>query len=197
MQEQLKGVITSDEGDGVAHDSRFREDGEFVQLLTKAQLPLLRYITSLVGDPHIASNLLQETNLGLWKKQSDFEFGTSFEAWATRFAYWEVRAYLRDRSRDRHVFGEELVSQLSDRKIAASETDDFEATMQTLRECVKKLQGSHRSVVSLRYNDGLSIQMISGRLGKSPSAVKGALLRARRSLRRCMERSQVGAPPDR
>jgi RNA polymerase sigma-70 factor (ECF subfamily) len=164
--------------------------GDFVQLLTKAQLGLLRYITTLVGDPEAASNILQNTNLLLWQKADEFDPGTNFDAWATTIAYWQVRAYGRDRKRDRHVFSEELIVQLAE---DTGEIRDMDLTIQLLRSCLQNLRGSNRELVSMRYNLGFSIQQLSSRLGKSPSAIKGALLRARRSLRDCIESKVVQA----
>lgn len=157
---------------------------EFVQLLTKAQLGLLRYITALVGNPEEASNILQETNLLLWEKFDEFEFGTNFDAWATKVAYWQVRAYVRDRHRDRLVFSEDLVTQLAEHGDAAAEVD---ATVTALRGCLQHLRDSDYELIRLYYNDGFSVQRLSGHLGKSPSAIKGMLLRARRALRACIE----------
>lgn len=157
----------------------------FVQSLTKAQLGLLRYITALVGDPEAANNILQNTNLLLWKKADEFEPGTNFDAWATKVAYWQVKAYCRDRGRDRHVFGDMLVEQLADR---AGQLEDIDQTVGLLRKCLKKLHEKDRELVALRYDNAFSVQQLSSRLGRSPSAIKGALLRARRSLRACVER---------
>lgn len=157
---------------------------EFVQLLTKAQLGLLRYITALTGNPDEATNILQETNLLLWEKMGEFKFGTNFDAWATKVAYWQVKAYIRDRSRDRLVFSDEIVSQLAERSGWAA---DMDTTINALRTCLKKLRSSDYDLLRLRYDAGFSVQRLSGHLGKSPSAIKGALLRARRMLRGCIE----------
>lgn len=157
---------------------------EFVQLLTKAQLGLLRYITVLVGNPEEAGNILQETNLLLWKKFDDFEFGTNFDAWATKVAYWQVKAYVRDRGRDKLVFSEEIVTQLAEQSGGIT---DIDSTVAALRKCLQELRDSDYELIQLRYDDGFSVQKLSGRLGKSPSAIKGALLRARRALRACIE----------
>lgn len=159
--------------------------GDFVQSLTKAQLGLLRYITALVGNTDAANNILQETNLLLWQKASEFKPGTNFDAWATKVAYWQVKAFVRDRGRDRHVFSEELVTQLAEN---AEEATDIELTMQMLQRCLESLRGFDRELIALRYGSGFSVRQISSHLEKSPAAVKGALLRTRRALRACIER---------
>src|SRR5690606_38505458 len=86
-----------------------------VQLLTGEQHSLFRYITALIGDPDEAGNILQETNLVIWRKADDFTLGGNFGAWARSIALWQVKAWLRDRRRDRHVFSFELIRQLAER----------------------------------------------------------------------------------
>ena len=164
-------------------DDRSKMD-EFVQLLTKAQFGLLRYITGLVGNPDTASNILQNTNLLLWQKAHEFEMGTNFEAWATKTAYWQVRAFYRDCERDRHVFSEQLALQLAEQ---ATDADEADLTMHLLRDCVVDLRDKERQLVNLRYGSGLSVQQLSTHLKMSPSAIKAALLRVRRVLRKCVE----------
>ncbi len=159
--------------------------GDFVQLLTKAQLGLLRYITALVGNADAASNILQETNLLLWQKADDFNAGTNFDAWATKVAYWQVKAYVRDRGRDRHVFSEELMAQLAE---SSEGRTNIDLTIQMLQRCLEMLRRVDRELIALRYGSSFSVGQISSHLGKSPAAVKGALMRARRTLRACIER---------
>jgi RNA polymerase sigma-70 factor (ECF subfamily) len=159
--------------------------GEFVQALTKAQLGLLRYITALVGNTDAASNILQETNLLLWQKADEFQPGTNFEAWATKVAYWQVKAYVRDRGRDRHVFSEELVTQLAE---SSEDASDIDVTVRLLQRCLEVLRRADRELIALRYGNGFSVRQMSSHLGKSPAAVKGALMRTRRALKACVER---------
>lgn len=183
-------VAGSQMNDGLGPDGEQQRE-EFVQLLTRHQIGLLRYITALVGNPDTATNILQDTNLRLWQKVDEFEPGTNFEAWATRFAYWQVRAFMRDRGRDRHVFSEELVSQLSEH--SGAEAENLDATLSALRCCLASMRPSDRELVSMRHGRDCSIKDLSMRLGKSPSAIKGLLLRARRTLRRCIEFRLNGA----
>ncbi|TWT74524.1 RNA polymerase sigma factor [Posidoniimonas polymericola] len=163
---------------------------EFVQLLTGEQLRLLHYITMLLsGDVNAAENVLQETNLVLWRKASEFAPGTSFRAWSRTVAQWQVQAYLRDRGRDRHVFSLELMSQL------ASRDNEFAVQPETrgaLRDCLKNLGQTQFDLLNWRYEDGLPIRKISARAGKSEVAVRSSLQRIRRILLSCIE-SKIAA----
>lgn len=156
----------------------------FVQLLTDAQLPLLHYITTLLGDVHAAQNVLQETNLILWRKSKEYQPGTRFKSWAYRVAYWQVKAYVRNRGRDRHVFDEQLVKQLA--QVEAAETVNADARL-ALRHCLTQVSDSNRELLRLRYDGGQTIQSLSEKVGKTPNTVKVGLLRIRKSLLKCIE----------
>jgi RNA polymerase sigma-70 factor (ECF subfamily) len=172
-----------------AEDYRRQADEVFVQLLTAEQIKLLHYIAMLLGDPHSASNVLQETNIVLWRKACEFKAGSNFSAWARQVAFWQVQACVRDRRRDRHVFSEELVSQLAIRANADvnSEPDETESLL-ALRHCLHELNRSNRELLQQRYEDANSIASVATKFGMSLSAVKVRLLRIRRALLRCIEK---------
>lgn len=155
----------------------------FVQLLTGAQTRLFGYITTLLGDVNDASNVLQQTNMVLWRKADQFSSGTDFHAWALKIAYYQTLAHLRDRKRDRHVFDEVLVQQLASR---CSETDEDERRL-ALRHCLGHLSEDQLDLLRQRYGPGRSILEIAKQRRKSASAIKMALCRLRQSLARCIE----------
>ena len=55
---------------------------EFVELSSSHQRQLLGYIFTLVGNMDDAEDLLQQTNLILWRKFDDYQPGTDFIRWA-------------------------------------------------------------------------------------------------------------------
>jgi len=93
--------------------SKTKEQTErFVQQLTGCQTRLYAYILMLLPNHDNAADVLQETNLVLWRKADEFVDGTEFGAWACRIAHFQVLAWLRDAQRDRHVFDPELLGSL-------------------------------------------------------------------------------------
>lgn len=161
------------------------EDQErFVQLLTSIQLKLLHYIAMLLGDPNEAANVLQETNLVLWRKAEDFKMGTNFSAWAHQVAYWQVQAYVRDRKRDRHVFDEALIGQLANHEPEMTVEPEVRVA---LRHCLSQVSARNRDMLRQRYEGGQSIATLADRLGKTPSAVKVGLMRVRKALLKCIQ----------
>jgi RNA polymerase sigma-70 factor, ECF subfamily len=166
-----------------ADDNRGRADESFVQLLTAEQFNLLRYIAVLLGDPEAARNVLQDTNLVLWRKASQFQPGSNFSAWARKVAYWEVRAYARDEKRDRHVFSEEVIEQLAEQ----APEEPFDAEMRiSLRHCLQHISKSNLHLLQKRYEEGMSISALAKLFGKTDSAMKVGLLRLRRALLKCI-----------
>lgn len=178
------GIQMPDESRELTAHERARADAEFVRALTDEQLGLLRYVTTLLGDPEAARNVVQETNMVLWQKASDFEVGTNFTAWARKVAYWQTMAFLRDRKRDAHVFSEELVQQLASRTEVS--TDELSRRL-ALRDCMKKLPREQFNVLLQKYEEELSVTEIANRTGKTTSAIKMSLVRSRRWLLQCIE----------
>lgn len=183
----------NENGDPSEPGARKAEDGseDFVQLLTNSQLMLHRYIASMLGGLDDARQILQDVNLTLWRKRDEFALGTNFAVWSRKVAYWQVRAFLRDRRRDRHVFNDELLELIADRSaIGEEEADsDGDTTQEALRTCLEHLTLANRALIRERYSNGLSVQALALRHNKSDNAMRVALLRIRRVLLRCIRKA--------
>lgn len=156
----------------------------FVRLLTDEQRRLFGYISTLLGNVDDAANVLQQTNMVLWRKASEFIPESDFHAWAAKIAYYQTLAYMRDRKRDRHVFDEALVQQLAAR---ATDSGGDELVV-ALRHCLSLLPEDKLNLIRQRYWPGKSIGDIARELRRSESAVKMTLLRVRQTLAKCIER---------
>jgi len=162
-------------------------DELFVRDLTCAQSALQAYLFVLIGREEDVRDVLQETNLRLWKNRADFTPGTSFVAWAKTVALWQVRTYRKKVSRGRLVFDDALFQMLAE-DVAERMTDDDRRVVM-LESCVKKLNEQQRLVVSGRYFEDLSIPEIAGRAGISPAGAVCLLYRVRRLLADCVRRA--------
>lgn len=157
--------------------------GEFVQLLAAHQTAMFAYAAKLLGDPHEANNVVQESNLAIWQKANEFEPGTEFGAWASRIVYYQVLANLRDRKRQRLVFDEELVTKLADLRTPK----DVDERRVALRSCLQELRNDQRELIRRRYFQSQSVKTMASEVGKSPGAVRKSLMRIRLVLLQCME----------
>lgn len=166
-------------------------DELFVQNLTKAQGLLYGYILTLLPQRDLAADVLQETNLVLWRKAAEFVPGTNFTAWSCRVAYYQVRAFLTNKARDRHCFDDVLLSKLAAR--AETHADDMDSRQARLCRCLTKLSPRDHELILARYSKGSSVKTMAGRLQKTENSVSRSLYRIRKLLLECVRRGSLAA----
>ena len=76
-------------------------DEEFVRLFTRYQRPLFLYLLTRVPNPVEAEEILQETNIVIWRKFAHFTPGTNFLAWASQIAKYELLKYRERNHKDK------------------------------------------------------------------------------------------------
>lgn len=77
-----------------------------IGLISKHQTVLHGYIFALIQDISRTDDILQETNLILWRKAAEYDASKPFLPWARSIAWYQVKAATRNLSRDRLVFSE-------------------------------------------------------------------------------------------
>jgi RNA polymerase sigma-70 factor (ECF subfamily) len=164
-------------------------DEQFVQLLTSHQSRLAGFIFALVPSDESAQDILQETNLVLWRKAKDFTSGEpeEFWAWASQVARYQVMAHKRDVLRDRHVLSETLMERIAN--VAQRVSADSDGRTEMLRACIDKLPAEKKQLVTDRFIAAESVEQIAVKTGKSPSAISKLLFRVRRALVECVLRA--------
>jgi RNA polymerase sigma-70 factor (ECF subfamily) len=159
---------------------------QFLRLFTGDQQRLLAYILALVHDREEAQEIFQETSLVLWKAFPTFRPGEEFLPWALGIAKHQMLKIRRSRKRDRHVFGEELMTMLAEE--AAAMAPEIAPREQALAECMKRLTDRQRQLIEWFYGQGLAAGQIAGRWDRSIHAIYKALKILRRILLECIER---------
>ncbi|MBL8797003.1 MAG: sigma-70 family RNA polymerase sigma factor [Planctomycetia bacterium] len=162
---------------------------EFITHLTMAQPSLWAYVLSLLPDHVAAQDVLQETNLTLWRKAGNFQPGTSFIAWACQVAYFHVLSYRRRMRRDRLVLDDSVLAYLAERQAERAETLDNR--LAALRGCLEKLPEASRRLLQERYAPGGSVKDLAESDGRSVAAVSQVLYRIREKLLSCIETAQA------
>ena len=163
---------------------------QFVGQLTEHQNRLYGYVYSLLGDHSRTADVVQETNLVLWRKIGEFQPEKPFLPWAMAIARFQVLAHLRDRSRDRLLLDAELAETLSEQ--AERQASQVEAVREALRPCMQLLTPANRDLVDRRYFRAMSVADVAEAVNRSAGSVKVALLRIRRQLAECVQRRLAG-----
>jgi RNA polymerase sigma-70 factor (ECF subfamily) len=160
---------------------------QFVSKLTAIQGALYAYISVLLGGSGDTADVLQETNLVLWRRAHEFDVEKSFAALAYRIAFNQVLAYRKKKAQDRHLFNfsENAIEAMTG--ILELESSEFARQLRLLDECIAKLPDYQREMIRLRYAERLGVKTISHKIGKSENSISTVLHRARQSLADCVE----------
>ncbi|MEM7009951.1 MAG: sigma-70 family RNA polymerase sigma factor [Verrucomicrobiota bacterium] len=159
----------------------------FIRELTANQQAVRGFIHASLGGTAEADDVLQKTNLALWRKCSDWDPETSFLSWAIAVARFEILAFYRDSARDRLVFEPDVVEAMAaTAELGAASAGDTNRSV-ALAECMRALKPEHQQLLDRRYAKGYSIQEIAEAKDRSADSVKSLLLRIRKSLRSCIE----------
>lgn len=159
---------------------------DFVRLFTRHQRPLFLYLLTRVPNPVEAEEILQETNIVIWKKFEQFTPGTNFLAWATQIAKFEVLKYRERHHRDKHQFSDQLIQQLAEDEV--EDTAHWEARRQALATCLGKLRAKDRELIERRYRAGENGLSLAEFLERPVNSVYQSLGRIRRTLLECIHR---------
>ncbi|WP_200267388.1 sigma-70 family RNA polymerase sigma factor [Luteolibacter pohnpeiensis] len=160
----------------------------FVQLITQHQSALRAYIVTLLpGSPSVA-DVLQETNMVLWKKRESLREDSEFLNWAFTVARYEVMHH-RDRLRrdGRVVFSNQMIELLADEEAQSAASNSRDVSMDALDDCIAKLSRKEQELIEFRYTPGKSLEQYADHTGASASSLRIALMRIRRNLKLCVE----------
>lgn len=163
-------------------------DEDFVVELTRIQGSLHSFLTALLAGQSCVDDVLQLTNITLWKKRATFEAGTQFAAWAFAVARWEARSWVSSQKRHEWLlFSEDVSELLAKRHSEQALRPASEVALDRLRECLAKLKERDRQLVLDHHQHGLSLAECAARSGLGAESLKVILFRIRQSLRRCVE----------
>ncbi|MFC7338749.1 sigma-70 family RNA polymerase sigma factor [Haloferula chungangensis] len=165
---------------------------EFIRLLTDHQEILRSYIYSQMPSCPDVRDILQEVNVVLWEKMSDFELGTNFGAWSCTVAYYVILNHRKKMRRDGFlIFNEELCQSLATES-AKREPAILESKRLALQTCLGKLTPENRELLEIRYeNQRGGMSRLAEETGRSRASLRVTLSRLRASLRQCIRSTMM------
>lgn len=159
---------------------------EFVRLFTQAQRSLYLFILPLVHSSADAEEVLQETNVVILSKWSQFEPGTNFLAWCRAIARLEVFRFRRGRHHRLKLLDDDVIEQLAER--IEEQPRDYDRQRDALSECIRRLREQDRELIRCRYAAGATGDDVALQLGRPANSVYQSLGRVRRVLLECIRR---------
>jgi RNA polymerase sigma-70 factor (ECF subfamily) len=161
---------------------------EFLELHLAHQRALFGYILAAVRDFQRAEDLLQQVTLILWKKFDGYRRDSPFHPWAMGVARNELLHFFR--SRKESTIPLEMLDEVTG--VLADEEDALSEESRALADCVKSLPEGDRSLLRSRYEEGTSLARLAARIRQTLAAVNMRLVRIRKTLLDCAERSMAG-----
>jgi RNA polymerase sigma-70 factor (ECF subfamily) len=158
---------------------------EFVQRLTASQSAMYAFIVSLLGGANDADDVLQETNMKLCRRWSQYDREQPFLRWAYAFARFEVMAYRKSKQRSRLVLDNTLVATIAGELEESSENAD--SRLKLLEVCLKRLNARQRELIFARYGRGEAVRDIAARLSRPENAMAALFYRLRKILADCVQ----------
>ncbi len=160
---------------------------EFVYQLARHERMVAAYVMTLVPHVQDADDILQESKIVMWRHFAKFQTGTNFGAWARKIAFHQILAHRKRCKRDRLEFSDEFINAIANE--ADSSAEHLDRRERLLNDCIAKLGDDHREVVHLRYQDGLDLEAMAARLGRTVTALYRQLSRIRQTLHECVTKS--------
>ncbi len=159
---------------------------DFIDQFVATQRRVYLFILAQVGNPDLAEEVLQNTNVVIWSKWKKFEPGTNYIAWVYRIASFEVMKYRQKNKRSKVYFDDEFIKTVA--KSVEQISEKSEARRLALAKCIDKLKSADRALIQQRYEPGVNGKSLAEKLGRPVNSVYQSLGRIRRVLLECVER---------
>ena len=149
---------------------------------------LIRFARSITNDAAAADDAVQESWIAILKGVKNLNDAARFRSWVFRIvhnkAYDVVRRTLGQRK---------AIQELANNRQEASDpllpaNSHKENRSQTLRDAIQRLPDDEQQILTLYYEEGLSVKEIELVVGASVSAIKSKLDRLRKKLKSILER---------
>jgi RNA polymerase sigma-70 factor (ECF subfamily) len=145
---------------------------------------IYRLALSIVRDPSLADDVVQETLIKAWRAAPLDATGSVPRAWMTKVARNTAISMLRTRRED-PTANDRLPERVS--RVTPARTVEGRAALGELGHALDRLDEDARTLIVLREIDGMSYEDIAAAMDLPLSTVKTRLFRARQQLKRALE----------
>ena len=152
------------------------------------QRPALEaYLMAVTRDYHLVEDVLQEVAVVVVRKAAQYDESRPIGPWVRAIARRELASRFRSRRGEASLLDPEVMEGLAATFEEAALAPDLASRREALVECMRRMAGTPRKVLELRYACRLSCGKVAHEVGKSVQSVYSTLKRAKEALRRCVE----------
>ena len=125
-----------------SRDPELRND--FLRLLAQSEAAIRTFLRAILYSQSDTDEAFQNTLITLWDKFEEYDTKKDFKPWAFGIARFKALSIIRDRQREKLVFGDNLLNQFADDTIAAG--DRYLTQEEALDGCLMKLPESENTL---------------------------------------------------
>lgn len=155
----------------------------FEALMQRHQATVAKFVFRILPDERDREEVCQDVFVKAYFKLEQFRFDSKFTTWLYQVAYRSAISFKRKKRLDTVEYQDEDLPADTDL------TGDEEKIRRLLDEQLAGLKLEERSVVALHYQQDLSVDEISGIVGRPAGTIKSILHRARGKLQHALAKS--------
>ncbi|MBV6647414.1 MAG: sigma-70 family RNA polymerase sigma factor [Cyclobacteriaceae bacterium] len=160
-------------------------DRRSMEMLVKRWHPrIIKQINYQIRDYETSEDIAQEVWIAIIRKIKSLKDPALFGVWSLRIAHHKAVDWIRSHQKDRSRSEDKRAAQ-----VAFTEDDDHpsEEMLGRLRQAISVLPENQRTVISMFYQEKMSIQKIGLVLGIPVGTVKSRLFKAREKLKKTLD----------
>jgi RNA polymerase sigma-70 factor (ECF subfamily) len=151
------------------------------------------FVTSLVPDPELVDDVVQETFVAVTARAAHYDPKLSFTNWLFVVARDKLREIGGLADAEARPFADDVLEVLAASHMGFATSPD---RMRFLDDCIEMLAPQARRIVTLRYQNSMKPRHVATALGWTAASVRVALSRARAVIRECVENKVSAAEGD-
>lgn len=137
---------------------------------------------SLLKNEATAADASQDIFMKIFLNLSKFNQKSRFSTWVYSITYNYCIDYIRRKKKEKTVLTDED-EKIGDVQEEVSDKELFEIELDRIKEIMEIIPAEDKAVLTMKYQEGLSIKVIGDVINKSESATKMKLKRAKHKVR--------------
>lgn len=183
-------VTQREPSSGAPQSGEHLDPETFVSLVVTHETRVRAFIASLMLPASDVDDVFQGACMAAFRKMRDFRCtddppDEAFVRWFCTIAKYEVLLYYRKRRSAKVSFSTEVVEEMAELQI--NSLDRLQDRLDALRVCIDALGDKEKTLIRMRYGNGIPVADIAERFGLTANGIYKALERVRMRLLSCVK----------
>ena len=151
----------------------------YTELVNRYGAMTYRVALRLLGNPHDAEDIAQDSLVAAWQQLPQFQSGSAFSTWLYRIV---TRRALNRITRTKPTNSLDLLADVAEQGDEPGTKVERDLAVDAVTNAVTALPAAQRVAIVLHHFEGLSVAEVARVTGSTEPAVRSHLFRGRRTL---------------